>query len=98
MIFGMQIKSIFGFCQGCQIFPGTTYQNVKNIPNNHKIYQMAKIYADILHSKYPPKFTRSAIFGLKNMPSGNPGFCHQLSDASQTLVQVHLPIRHQIKS
>jgi hypothetical protein len=27
--------------QGCQIFLGTKYQNVKNIPNVHKIYQMA---------------------------------------------------------
>jgi hypothetical protein len=26
--------------QGCQIFLGTTYQNGKNIPNNHKIYLM----------------------------------------------------------
>jgi hypothetical protein len=27
--------------QGCQIFLGTTYQNVKtNIPNNHKIDQI----------------------------------------------------------
>jgi hypothetical protein len=27
--------------QGCQIFHGTTYQNGKNLPNNHKIFQMA---------------------------------------------------------
>jgi hypothetical protein len=27
--------------QGCHIFIGTTYQNGKNIPNNHKIYQIA---------------------------------------------------------
>jgi hypothetical protein len=27
--------------QGCQIFLGSTYQNGKNIPNDHKIYQMA---------------------------------------------------------
>jgi hypothetical protein len=26
--------------QGCQIFLGTTYQNGKNIPNDHIIYQM----------------------------------------------------------
>jgi hypothetical protein len=30
--------------QGCQIFLGTTYQNGKNIPNGHKIYQMATKY------------------------------------------------------
>jgi hypothetical protein len=30
--------------QGCQIFLGTTYQNGKNIPNDHKIYQMAINY------------------------------------------------------
>jgi hypothetical protein len=30
--------------QGCQIFLGTTYQNGKNIPKNHKIYQMATEY------------------------------------------------------
>jgi hypothetical protein len=30
---------------GCQIFPGTTYQNGKNILNNHKIYQMATKYS-----------------------------------------------------
>jgi hypothetical protein len=28
------------FRQGCQIFLGTTYQNGKNIPNDHKMYQM----------------------------------------------------------
>jgi hypothetical protein len=27
--------------QGCQIFLGKTYQNGKNIPNDHKIPQMA---------------------------------------------------------
>jgi hypothetical protein len=26
--------------QGCQIFVGTTYQNGKNIQNNHKMYQI----------------------------------------------------------
>jgi hypothetical protein len=25
--------------QGCQIFLGTTYQNGKNVPKNHKIHQ-----------------------------------------------------------
>jgi hypothetical protein len=31
--------------QDCQIFLGTTYQNGKSIPNNHKIYQMATKYS-----------------------------------------------------
>jgi hypothetical protein len=30
--------------QGCQIFLGTTYQNRKNTPNNHKISQRATKY------------------------------------------------------
>jgi hypothetical protein len=30
--------------QSCQIFLSTTYQNGKNIPNNHEIYQMATKY------------------------------------------------------
>jgi hypothetical protein len=32
--------SASGVPQGCQIFGGTRYQNEKNIPNGHKIYQM----------------------------------------------------------
>jgi hypothetical protein len=30
--------------QGCQIFLGTKYQNWKNIPNYHKLYQMSIKY------------------------------------------------------
>jgi hypothetical protein len=30
--------------QGCQIFLGTKYQNGKNIPNYHKLYQMSMKY------------------------------------------------------
>jgi hypothetical protein len=30
--------------QGCQIFLGATYQNVKDIPNNHKISQITIKY------------------------------------------------------
>jgi hypothetical protein len=30
--------------QGCQIFLGTTYQHGKNLPNNHKIYQITIKY------------------------------------------------------
>jgi hypothetical protein len=39
--------------QGCQIFIGATYQNGKNIPNDHKIYQMA-----IQFNKWPLKYGR----------------------------------------
>jgi hypothetical protein len=44
-------KLSFGHCtfeecdQGCQIFLGTANQNGKNVPNNHKIYQMATKYS-----------------------------------------------------
>jgi hypothetical protein len=41
--------------QGCQIFLGKTYQNVKNIPNNLKIY----------HCKTLQKYTQIGILGLK---------------------------------
>jgi hypothetical protein len=30
--------------QGCQIFLGTKYQNGKNIPNYHELYQMSIQY------------------------------------------------------
>jgi hypothetical protein len=53
-----------GRIKGCQIFLGTTYQNMKNlpndqqvyqmainIPNGHKMCQMAIKYANIFHSK-----------------------------------------------
>jgi hypothetical protein len=63
---------------GCQIFLGTTYQNGKNIPNNHKIYKMATKYINwpqsrpngrktYQHLQLPdsPKFTQIWIFGLK---------------------------------
>jgi hypothetical protein len=57
---------------------GTTYQNGKNIPNNHKIYQMTTKYTKCpknrptghkIHQYLPlldpPKFTEITIFGLK---------------------------------
>jgi hypothetical protein len=34
----------YGADQGCQIFLGTKYQNVKNIQNYHKLYQMSIKY------------------------------------------------------
>jgi hypothetical protein len=30
--------------QGCQILLGTWYQNRKNVPNEHKMYQMVTTY------------------------------------------------------
>jgi hypothetical protein len=37
----------------------------KNMPNNHKIYQMATKYTNIFPLKDPPKWTKIGIFGLK---------------------------------
>jgi hypothetical protein len=53
--------SIFGLAllrQDCQIVHGTAYQNWKNIPNGHKIYQHRPF-------NVPPKFTHILTFGLK---------------------------------
>jgi hypothetical protein len=57
----------------------------KNIPNNHKIYQLATKYTKWQYNRPnghkmnqhlalrdPPKFAQIWIFGLKIMPSGNP--------------------------
>jgi hypothetical protein len=33
--------------QGCRIFLGATQQNVKYVPNNHKIYQIITKYTKI---------------------------------------------------
>jgi hypothetical protein len=38
--------------QGCQIFLGKTYQNGKNLPNDHKIYQMTTKYIYQMTTKY----------------------------------------------
>jgi gamma-glutamyltranspeptidase len=38
------LSPVFALHQGCQIFLGTTNQNGKNIPNDHKIYQLATKY------------------------------------------------------
>jgi hypothetical protein len=64
--------------QGCQIILGTKYQNGKNIPNYHKLYQMSMKYnkrpqnGPSVHEIYqhlilqdPPKFPQIWIFGLK---------------------------------
>jgi hypothetical protein len=70
----------FGCCiQGCQIFLSTTYQDGKNIPNNHKIYKKAakwtkwpqnrpkghKIYIPTPSIESPSKIYPNLIFGLK---------------------------------
>jgi hypothetical protein len=43
----------------------TYYEWPLYIPNGHKICQHLTL-------QDPPKFTQIPIFGLKNMPSGNP--------------------------
>jgi hypothetical protein len=59
--------------QGCQIFIGAWYQNRKNVPNEHKTYQMV-----IKFSKWPwiyiNVFKSEAYqnFWFENKPSGNP--------------------------
>jgi hypothetical protein len=65
--------------QGCQIFLAATYQNGENIPNYHKMYQMATKY-----TKWPqctkniPKTSISRPpkiypnFWFENMQSGSP--------------------------
>jgi hypothetical protein len=38
-----------GELQGCQIFGGAWYQNRKNVPNQHKMYQMViKYFPNVL--------------------------------------------------
>jgi hypothetical protein len=46
---------------GLPDFFGTTYQNGKNIPNNHKIFQMALEYI-----KWPQKIPNDHIFHCKS--------------------------------
>jgi hypothetical protein len=41
--------------QGCQIFLSTTYQNGKNMPNDHTIYQMATKY-----TKWPQNISNAS--------------------------------------
>jgi hypothetical protein len=35
------VRPKIGWWQGCQTFLGTTYQKMKIVPNEHKIYRMA---------------------------------------------------------
>jgi hypothetical protein len=58
----------------------------KNVPNGQKctkwpkmyqmtvidIFQIAREYTNLFHSKEPPKFTEIGIFWFENKPSGNP--------------------------
>jgi hypothetical protein len=58
------------FNQGCH---GATYQNGKNIPNYHKIYQHLPL-------KEPQKIYPNFDFWFENIPSGNPAFNLQKLD------------------
>jgi hypothetical protein len=75
--------------QGCQIFLGTTYQIGKKYTkyplniNIHIIYQHPPL-------QDPQKFTQIGIFGLKNMPSGNPVDCANQKSQRQWL-SLHFP-------
>jgi hypothetical protein len=66
----------------CQIFVGKTYQNGKNIPNHHKIYQKATKYSKCPQNiptfciLCPTKINLNEDFRFENIPSGNPGVDH----------------------
>jgi hypothetical protein len=82
-------SSCFTLYLGCQIFRGNIYLNWENIPKYYKIFQIVikytkwpenipnghKIYQH-LPLQDPSKFTPIGIFGLKNIPSGNPALYH----------------------
>jgi hypothetical protein len=61
--------------QGCQISLGTKCQNGKNIPNNHKIYQMATKYTMYVNSRkmFQMAITYNNIFHSKTK-------CTQMSE------------------
>jgi hypothetical protein len=77
---------------GLPDFIGTTYQNMKNIPNDyktfyingHKMYQMTIKYPNV-HKLHLPKFSiprlskiySSLDFWYENIPSGNPGHLYE---------------------
>jgi hypothetical protein len=69
-----------------RFFLGQYTKTWKNIPNNHKRYQIATKYTKLqsnrpngsniyqqLPLQVPLKFTQISIFWFENMPSGNPG-------------------------
>jgi hypothetical protein len=57
--------------QGCQISIGTAYQNRKNVPNHHKIYQMAITYSKVPQNTWtfsipnPFKMYPNWYFGMR---------------------------------
>jgi hypothetical protein len=71
--------------QGCQIFLGTIYQNVKNTPNDRYIPNGNELYPiTTKYTRWPYNLPTSSIsrpskiypswdFSFENMPSGNPG-------------------------
>jgi hypothetical protein len=82
--------------QGCQIFLGEYYPNRKNVPNEHKMYQMVIKYPKCLlnipngHKIYqhfpiygPPKFTQIRIFGLKR---NHLATLHRMPERSKTRI------------
>jgi hypothetical protein len=89
--------------RSCQIFLGKTYQNGKNIPNDHKRYQKAikyilfcrkvdKMAIKIPTSSFarPSKIYPNWDFWFENIPSGNTGLnvCENLfSGERQTLAK-----------
>jgi hypothetical protein len=59
--------------QGCQIFLGATYQNGKNIPNNHELSKKWPQNIPTSSIKRPYKIDPNWNFWFEDMPSGNPG-------------------------
>jgi hypothetical protein len=51
--------------QGCQIFLVHLTKTVKNIPTEHKIFQMAIKYISSFQSKALQNLPKLGIFGLK---------------------------------
>jgi hypothetical protein len=76
----------WGAGQSCQIFLGAKNQHwekctkmASNIPDCYNTYQNSNknTKCSEVHQSFPsqalPKYTKIGIFGLKNIPSGNPG-------------------------
>jgi hypothetical protein len=63
-------KNIWNCNQGCQIFLVLHTKMGNSIPNNHKIYQMAKKLTSSIAR--PSKIYQNWNFWFENMPSGNP--------------------------
>jgi hypothetical protein len=69
--FSAKIKSAFftRVSQGCQIYLVTTYQNGKNVPNNHKIYQISAIF--IPNGNKIDQISQNTTNGNRIDPNGN---------------------------